>query len=187
MRAPTGGTSAGFSFTACQNRPRRPTWSLSGTPWTNPRGASPRRWATSAPATTFSRCTTFSPPASSLPPTGSFSPASRRGSPTRPWYWKSSIQSRCGTLPRKHRESEGDHHERAPPVIGDTRVLPPSDSLHYPAARHADSRPDALAVDGPCGRLSYGQLRDRAWLLAAELADLVVWPGDRLAVGCGDP
>jgi amino acid adenylation domain-containing protein len=72
-------------------------------------------------------------------------------------------------------------------VIGDTRVLPPPDSLHYLAARHAGSRPDALAVDGPCGRLSYGQLRDRAWSLAAELADRGVCQGDRVVLWCGNP
>lgn len=68
-----------------------------------------------------------------------------------------------------------------------SRPLPPPDSLHYLAARQVRSRPDAIAIDGPCGRLSYGQLQDRASTLAAELADRGVRRGDRVVLWCASP
>ncbi len=67
-----------------------------------------------------------------------------------------------------------------------SRPLPPPDSLHYLAARHARSHPDAIAVDGPCGRLSYGELLDRASTLAAELAGRGVGRGDRVVLWCAN-
>jgi clorobiocin biosynthesis protein CloN4 len=64
--------------------------------------------------------------------------------------------------------------------------LPPAGSLHYLAARGARLRPDATAVDGPCGHLCYGELWGRASGLAAELVDRGVRAGDRVVVWC-DP
>jgi clorobiocin biosynthesis protein CloN4 len=68
-----------------------------------------------------------------------------------------------------------------------SRPLPPPGSLHYLAARQARSRPDATAIDGPSGRLSYGELLDRASALAAGLAGRGVGRGDRVVLWCANP
>jgi amino acid adenylation domain-containing protein len=74
----------------------------------------------------------------------------------------------------------------AVPATGDG-WLPPSDSLHYLAAAHAAARPDAIAIDGPSGQVSYGQLLARASALAAGLADQGAGRGDRVVVWCASP
>jgi amino acid adenylation domain-containing protein len=68
-----------------------------------------------------------------------------------------------------------------------SRPLPPPGSLHYLVARQAQSRPSAVAIDGPCGRLRYGELLDRASALAAELASRGVGRGDRVVLWCANP
>ncbi|HTU73905.1 MAG TPA: amino acid adenylation domain-containing protein [Trebonia sp.] len=75
------------------------------------------------------------------------------------------------------------------PVSRDAEApdLPSAATLHHLVARRAQSCPDALAIDGPSGRLSYGQLWDRAGCLAAELADRGVRPGDRVLLWCASP
>jgi amino acid adenylation domain-containing protein len=68
--------------------------------------------------------------------------------------------------------------------VTDDGWLPRSGSLHYLAARQAAARPDAIAIDGPAGRISYGRLLKRASALAAELADRGVRSGDRVVLWC---
>lgn len=57
-----------------------------------------------------------------------------------------------------------------------------STGLHDLMARTAVRRRDAVAVAGPCGAVTYGQLDDRANALAAVLSGHGVGPGDRVLV-----
>jgi amino acid adenylation domain-containing protein len=68
-----------------------------------------------------------------------------------------------------------------------TSVLPPAGTLHFLAARSAARDPDALAIDGPGGRVGYGELDRRVAALAAGLADRGVRPHDRVVIWCADP
>lgn len=72
-------------------------------------------------------------------------------------------------------------------LLADPEPLPPPDSLHVLAARNARTRPTALAIDGPGGRLSYGEFWARVSALAAELADRGARRGDRIVIWCANP
>lgn len=86
-------------------------------------------------------------------------------------------------------------------LVGDIDVLPPDERArvvtgfgrnvrdfsfpHDPYAQltaHAARQPDAVALDGPAGTWSYGQLMDRTGRLARLLHDMGVRPGDRVAL-----
>ncbi len=65
-----------------------------------------------------------------------------------------------------------------------TERHPVADTLHGIFAARAARRPDAAAVSGPAGRMSYGELDRRSAALARYLASRGVGPGARVGVFC---
>ncbi len=61
------------------------------------------------------------------------------------------------------------------------------DCLHHLAQRSAAADPGATAIDGPAGRVTYGELIARSAALAAALADQGVRRHDRVVIWCADP
>ena len=53
-----------------------------------------------------------------------------------------------------------------------TLPLPTGDVVHDRILRQADAAPDRVALDGPCGRMTYGELAGRARRLASVLSDM---------------
>jgi clorobiocin biosynthesis protein CloN4 len=60
------------------------------------------------------------------------------------------------------------------------------DCLHDLALRAAAADPGATAIDGPAGRVTYGELIARSGALAAALADRGVRRHDRVVIWCPD-
>jgi mycobactin phenyloxazoline synthetase len=67
-------------------------------------------------------------------------------------------------------------------TVNSCSAVPSGESLHDGFFRHAEREPDAPAVFASSGDLSYGQLRDQAYAVAAALRAKGIGVGDTVAV-----
>ncbi|MEO8226371.1 MAG: amino acid adenylation domain-containing protein [Gemmatimonadota bacterium] len=78
--------------------------------------------------------------------------------------------------------SDGERHELLNELSGTTAPVPERACIHHLIAEQAAAHPDAVAVTGPAGDMTFAALMDRAETIAAALRVSGVQRGDRVGL-----